>query len=137
MKTIEVCEILIINDKKRLLLQLRDKDSKINGSAKWGIIGGGKEANETSLECIKREVQEELGLDINPVFIDKVEDADGNKLYRHFIYSFIYQGNVQDILLNEGQKIQFFSLKEINALDKVEWFYRVYYSIIEKLAINL
>lgn len=137
METIEICEILIINGNKQALLQLRDKNSKINGSAKWGVIGGGKEINETSLECIKREVREELGLDINPIFINEVEDIGGNKMYHHFIYAFLYQGDIQNIFLKEGQKIQFFTLKEIIELDKVEWFERVYLPVIEKLDINL
>lgn len=137
MEIIEVCEVLIINSNKQVLLQLRDKDPKINGSAKWGVIGGGKGIDETSLECIKREVQEELSLDINPIFINEIEDVGGNRIYHHFIYWFLYQGDIQNISLKEGQKIQFFKLKEIIELDKVEWFERVYLPVIEKLAINL
>lgn len=137
MEIIEVCEVLIVNGNKQVLLQLRDKDSKINGSAKWGVIGGGKEINETPLECIKREAREELGLDVNPIFINEVEDIGENKIYRHFIYSFLYQGDIQNIFLKEGQKIQFFKLKEITELDKVEWFERVYLPAIKKLDINV
>ncbi|MFA5771003.1 MAG: NUDIX domain-containing protein [Patescibacteria group bacterium] len=137
MEIIEVCEVLIINSNQQVLLQLRDKDPKINGSAKWGMIGGGKEIKETPLECIKREVREELGLDITPIFISEIEDIGGDKIYHHFIYSFLYQGNIQNIFLREGQKIKFFGLKEIMELDKVEWFERVYLSVIKKLDINV
>ena len=133
MAIIEVCEILIIDNNQRALLQLRDKNHRIKGSAKWGVIGGGREINETPRECIKRELQEELDLDIQPIFIKQVEDIDGQTLYRHFIYTFIYQGDIKDLSLQEGQRIQFFTLGEIMALDKVEWFERVYLPIIKTL----
>jgi 8-oxo-dGTP diphosphatase len=133
MEIIEVCEVLILDDKNRVLLQLRDKNPKINGSAKWGVIGGSKELGESSLECIKREVQEELGLDIDPIFINEIEDTGDNKIYRHFIYSLLYKGDIKSIFLKEGQEIRFFTLREIIELDTVEWFNRVYFSAIEKL----
>lgn len=54
---------LIFNDKGQLLLTLRGKKAK-NERGKWEIPGGAVEFGETFQEAIKREIQEELGVEI-------------------------------------------------------------------------
>jgi 8-oxo-dGTP diphosphatase len=133
MEIIKVCEALILNNKEQILLQLRDNKPEIHGPGKWGVIGGEKELHEEAIDCLKREVREEVGLEIEPVLTATVDDNDGNKVYRHYIYIAYYNNFAENLFLKEGQKIKFFNLSEIARLNKVSWFDRVYSPVIKKL----
>ena len=54
--------ILIAND-GRILLQYRNKDNKWNQDS-WGEFGGQIEEGETPEEAVKRELKEELGIEL-------------------------------------------------------------------------
>ena len=65
----------IIKDNKILLQKRTD-----NGT--WAVHGGALELGETFLDAVKREVKEELGIDIiNPVFINTYSGEN-----MHFFY---------------------------------------------------
>jgi 8-oxo-dGTP diphosphatase len=53
----------IFNEKGEILLALRGAKAK-NERGKWEIPGGGVEFNETFEQAIKREIKEELGVEI-------------------------------------------------------------------------
>ena len=55
--------VIILNNKREILLGKRSKDSFFYPNI-WGIPGGVLEYNETIEECGKREVMEELGVQI-------------------------------------------------------------------------
>ena len=70
---------------KRYLFLLRNS-SRYAGT--WGLTGGGVEKNETILECLLREIREELGGTIdNPklIPIEKFTSDNGNFTYHTFI----------------------------------------------------
>jgi len=48
-----------------LLVYLRDDKPGLRFSGMWDFFGGGREAEETIFECIKRELYEELRVEIN------------------------------------------------------------------------
>ena len=50
----------------RVLALLRDDDPRISFPGCWDLPGGGREGNETPLDCALRETREELGLVISP-----------------------------------------------------------------------
>lgn len=54
----------ILNSSGELLLQKRNENLKRN-PGKWAFTGGAVDTNETSLEGAKREVKEEIGVEIN------------------------------------------------------------------------
>lgn len=51
--------ILLSEDTKRILLQLRAPDKRNRNY--WGFWGGSNEKGEMPIDCIKRELQEEVG----------------------------------------------------------------------------
>jgi|TARA_R110000851_G_scaffold214484_1_gene367184 8-oxo-dGTP pyrophosphatase MutT (NUDIX family) len=51
--------ILLSEDTKRILLQLRSPDRRNKNY--WGFWGGGAEGNETPVQTIERELSEEIG----------------------------------------------------------------------------
>lgn len=61
MKTIEVAAGLIFRDGKLLIAQ-RHADSHLGGL--WEFPGGKREPGETFEECLRRELKEELGCDV-------------------------------------------------------------------------
>lgn len=51
-------------DRKQLIVLLRDDIDSIPWPNHWDFPGGGKEANETPIECMQREVYEELNIEL-------------------------------------------------------------------------
>lgn len=57
----ETSGAILIDSLGRFLYQLRDDIPEILYSGKIGLFGGHREGNETFLECVVREVYEEIG----------------------------------------------------------------------------
>lgn len=58
-------DVWIINDEKKILIQKRAKNKKLEPNV-WAMTGGSVILGENSLETIIREAREELGININP-----------------------------------------------------------------------
>ncbi len=77
---------LFIDKKGKLLV------SKDFGSTKWTILGGKIEAGETHIECLKREMVEELSakIEVNPKIYKEAPAFpaanDPGKTVKHFYY---------------------------------------------------
>src|SRR5262249_24848060 len=59
-------QAILLDTDGRLLLQLRDNVPHIRNPGKIGLFGGGREGNESFLDCIVREIQEEIGYYLPP-----------------------------------------------------------------------
>jgi 8-oxo-dGTP pyrophosphatase MutT (NUDIX family) len=57
---------ILIGNNGRLLLQLRDNLPHVSDPGKIGLFGGRREGDESFLECVVREVHEEIGLYLPP-----------------------------------------------------------------------
>jgi 8-oxo-dGTP diphosphatase len=117
MKTIAA--IILENDRGELLLALRDNKSWIPFPNHWDLIGGHVEEGETPEEGLKREIKEELDIEISDYsFYKKYVCLEGDA-YANTKY--IYQGKInipiEEITLLEGQRAQYFSREEINNLE--------------------
>lgn len=105
--------LIIENLKGQVLLMLRDDKSTIPYPNCWAFIGGHIEEGETPEQALVREVKEELDYDLKKYdFFKKYACEEGN------ISVFYIKGDykIEDFRLGEGQKIQFFSKKEIQKL---------------------
>lgn len=58
----EIASSLLFDTAGRFLFQQRDNIAGITEPGKIGLFGGHREGNETFLECIAREVSEEIGI---------------------------------------------------------------------------
>ena len=57
----ESAAAILLDEEGRLLMQLRDDVPNIREPGKIGLFGGRREGDESFLDCIVREIQEELG----------------------------------------------------------------------------
>jgi 8-oxo-dGTP diphosphatase len=110
--------ILFVNDKKEILLYLRDNISNIPYPNCWCILGGHAEKNETFEQCIKREMQEEMELDLGEINLFKIVEQEDVAV--HFFWKRV-NFKVEEINLHEGQKIQWFSQQDIIKLESKEF----------------
>jgi len=62
----ESAAAILLDEDGRLLMQLRDDVPNIREPGKIGLFGGRREGDESFLDCIVREIQEELGYDLPP-----------------------------------------------------------------------
>jgi 8-oxo-dGTP pyrophosphatase MutT (NUDIX family) len=62
----EGASAILVDTDGQLLFQLRDDFPYIADPGKLDFFGGGREGNESFLDCVVREVQEEIGFYIAP-----------------------------------------------------------------------
>ena len=110
-------------EKKQVFLHRRDGNTIYNPH-KISFFGGLNEGNETPKECFKRELFEEIGLDIgidNIIPLDEYMNIEMNT-YRHVFYV-LSNVTKEELILGEGAGFDWFSLKTVfteNITEKVE-----------------
>ena len=111
MKTITGSVAILVTKDNEFLLQLRDDSPLIDNPGKIGLFGGSVENNESFEACIKRELNEELELDISkhPLqhfrtikFTDEYKEAPCKKHIAVYVVSNI---DPSTLTLHEGQEI--------------------------------
>lgn len=111
--------IILIDDKKRVLMQLRDNIPNINFPGIWCLPGGAIDEGENDIDAVIRECEEETEY--------QLKDP---KLYKAYPYTFMegdpitafyteqYDGK-QKIVCHEGEKMVFLTKEQI---EKYEMF---------------
>ena len=110
---IALAVIILENDKNEFLVQ---KTSKEKGS-KYSLTGGHVNSKETPLETIKREVHEELGIDISNETIKKYGFICYDMPLRYIFY-LKKNININDIKIQqeEVEYVKYMTKKEIKEL---------------------
>lgn len=102
----------------------------------WKLPGGGVEANELILEALRREIREEVGLEIRPGRLLLMANwlKKGSSLARLRIY-FVAdhaRGDI-DLTSREVAKTRWFSRRELQALKKGEFLHpRHYHAAVKR-----
>jgi 8-oxo-dGTP pyrophosphatase MutT (NUDIX family) len=68
----EGASAILLDTEGRLLLQLRDDLPHIRDPGKISLFGGRREGSESFLDCIVREVQEEIGYYLPPARFERI-----------------------------------------------------------------
>jgi 8-oxo-dGTP diphosphatase len=74
----EVASAILIDTFGRFLLQQRDNIPGIYQPGKVGLFGGHREGNETYLQCVIREVREEVGFALPPGSFEFLTSYEGS-----------------------------------------------------------
>jgi 8-oxo-dGTP diphosphatase len=115
MKQVEVVAAIIINDNKILCVQ-RNINKYVYISEKYEFPGGKIEAGETKEETIRREIKEELNMDITvgEEFLTVVHAYPDFKLTMH---SFICTCENPNVTLTEHIDFKWLLINELSGLD--------------------
>lgn len=115
-------KIALINRGEILMIQRDDKPG-LRYAGLWDFPGGGREGDETPMECILREIHEELGitLESDQIVWKKVFPAMHDKNFKaYFMVAEISENEINDIVFgNEGQGWKMFSIDEFFSSNKV------------------
>ncbi len=112
--------VLFIGSK--LLVVLRDNYAHIPFPDLWNLPGGGREGTETPLQILKREVMEEVGLNIPEEAImwhRRYSSEVRPRGFVHFYVAHLPAATEADIVFGEeGQKWRLMTLGAFLALDR-------------------
>lgn len=109
---------IIFNKNMDVLLLKRSSYEKQWQPNKWALVGGGVEKNEEPIDAVKREIKEEIGLEIEN-FIEKfVLQRNEDSVEHMFITKYI--GDNNDIKLNdEHEEYKWVNVNDLNKMDVV------------------
>lgn len=113
-----VVGIIVNNDNKILLVRRSDKSEWMPNL--WSFVGGGVDRDETAIRAVRREIIEEVGLDINDFINSFTIQRNGDDNIVEYIYVCRYDGNDTDVILNsENVSYGWFGINEITYLNTV------------------
>jgi 8-oxo-dGTP diphosphatase len=110
--------VAILQQEKRILICQRKKNSRYE--LKWEFPGGKVEVGESLLECLKRELREELSIEIDG--IDRSESQvnrydDGGDFEVSYFFVSRFTGTPTN---NVFEQIRWVTLAELKSLDILE-----------------
>ena len=101
--------IIFVNDKKQILLFLRDDKPGLPYRNMWDVPGGHVEEKETPKERIIREMTEEINLDLQNFQLFCEKEFDGRIEFTYWKKADL---NISEINLMEGQYLKWFTYQE-------------------------
>ncbi|MDP6781502.1 MAG: NUDIX domain-containing protein [Alphaproteobacteria bacterium] len=117
---IRTAAALLVTPDGRYLMQLRDDKAGIVLPNMWALFGGCVEANENPEAGLRRELLEELELELEPgslaYFSQMAFDAiysDGGFRHRYFFEASIDPGVVDSLVLHEGAEMRLMTADDI------------------------
>jgi len=111
------CAALIRNAAKNQILLMKHRK---NDREYWVVPGGGQEFGETQQECLKRELMEEMSIEIavhRLIFMNESIQPDGKRHIVNLYYECDWLSG--EIVLGEEERLagwHFFSTEELNDL---------------------
>ena len=115
--------IILIDNQRRVLLQYRDKNNRWNQNT-WSEFGGQIEKNETPEEAVKRELKEEIGIELtNLKFFKKYRIQKEKGIYEAFFYTSPLNISIDILKLQqrEGKDIGLFTFQETQNLKLADY----------------
>jgi 8-oxo-dGTP diphosphatase len=109
---------VIVNEDNKILLLKRADIKDIWMPNKWALVGGGIEKGETPQQAIKREIQEEIGIEVKK--FTKSFSIQRNSDSVEHVFACRYDGDPTDIKLNEeNSNYGWYDVEEMKFLDIV------------------
>ena len=114
MTKLQGATIILFDSRRQILLVLRDDKDSIPYPNTWNILGGYIEENESPEECIRREMLEEIELDLGEINFFRSFDL-GDRIDYAFWKKIDLE--ISKINLHEGQRLGYFSKAEIDNME--------------------
>jgi 8-oxo-dGTP diphosphatase len=105
--------IILINTAKQVLLILRDDIPSIPFPNHWDLPGGHLMPGESPEACVRREMIEEMELELGEIHLFKKYDWED---LQEFMYWKEIELTPSDIQLHEGQKAAYFTFEEMSTM---------------------
>jgi len=115
--------VILMASNGTILLQYRDKDSKWNQDS-WSEFGGQIEEGETPEKAAKRELKEELGIELADLkFFKKYELQRQKGIYEQFVFTASLNYPLESLKKQqkEGKDLAFFNCGEIKNLKMADY----------------
>lgn len=122
LKPTDAAVAIIVVDEMNYLMQLRDQKTNIFYPGHWGLFGGAIEPEEDPAAGLKRELNEELGLDVHNCryFTNFTFDyGHHGTVFRHFYEVKIAGSVVTRLTLREGAEMRAFPPSELLNMHRV------------------
>ena len=105
----------VIYSDDKFLLQLRDQKQGIFYPGVWGLFGGSVDDGEKPIDALKRELIEEIGLEVKNA---KLLFSWNHDKYNSILHFFLVPLTVEleKLCLNEGQRMDLFSIEQIKGI---------------------
>lgn len=112
------CFSWIMNDKEEILVQQRLATARTCPNM-WETASGGAQENESSIDCIKRELKEELGIEVD---MDNLSFIGSYARINDFVEVFLLKSNIDASKLvlqkEEVQQAKWMKIEEFEQLIK-------------------
>lgn len=108
--------VIIKNSHDQVLLLLRDDKPGLSFANHWTLPGGRVEFNETIEAAAKREVQEEIGLELSVTPWKTYERMAGDVLVEQHAFLSSTGDDISVMTLGEGRALRFFGEHQLAAL---------------------
>ena len=107
--------LILLTYKGKVLLMHRNAKPSTLEIKDWCFIGGVKEEHKSSKETICRDVERETSIKLEEV--ELLSDRLYSDEKKHFYHAELTDENVNDIKREEGQTLDFFTLRELERLN--------------------
>ncbi|MGQ4600982.1 NUDIX domain-containing protein [Nocardia sp. R6R-6] len=104
----EGTQIIMVNPRNEVLMYLRDDKPHILYPNQWSLLGGMIEEGETPAETIIREIEEEIGITLDPVHVQFLCTRDLDFGIEHTFTAEV-DFEIEDVTLAEGQGLRWFT----------------------------
>ena len=110
----EGTNIVMINSVGEVLLYLRDDKPTIKFPNTWCLPGGYVEDGEQPHECIRREIDEEMGVLLDEQAVCPLVSATRSYGVEHTFWTEV-DLDLDQVVLTEGQRLKWFTRAEVDA----------------------
>jgi 8-oxo-dGTP diphosphatase len=104
-------------DTRSIFLHKRDGNTPASPN-KWAFFGGRSEPGETDVDCFVREMQEEIGLRLQPGEVKRLREYMNTDANQYRVVFYVEKAvPVDQLVLGEGEGFAWIKLSDVSGFD--------------------